>query len=352
MLGEKARFESVASLQDSEPHAPVSSTGSIMTSSTRRIFSCLQGIAVGDAIGKQTEGLSPEAVRRWYPEGVRGFEGPPGSVIPRYVGNAKREWRIGETTDDTERTIAVARAILEDGEVRHVTVGRELLQCEKCVHPGVKSLWEFHQAGDPARIAERHDGCGAAIRASPVGILYRSGRLDDLVKGAREASIPTHGGALAIAAAAATAAAVSAAIDEASGPEILQLALRAATQAERAAAGSCDGVFAGAVRRIHDGLTDATSLRPAAIVDRFFPNSPLTIVPLALVLATMMESAEAAILLAANIGGDSDSVASIAGGILGARSPSTLSDDWYAVVERVNGHSLSPLAENLSALRR
>lgn len=76
-----------------------------MNSTSRRIVACLQGLALGDAIGKQTEGLSPEAVRRWYPEGVHGFEGPPGSVIPRYVGNTKREWRIGETpTTRSERS--------------------------------------------------------------------------------------------------------------------------------------------------------------------------------------------------------------------------------------------------------
>ena len=114
-----------------------------------RIFACLKGIATGDAIGKQTELLSQDALRRWYPHGVRGFEGPPGSTIPRYVGNRKREWRIGETTDDTERTIAVARAIIGDGGViAHTSVGREMLPCTKCVHPGVMSLWEFHQAGD------------------------------------------------------------------------------------------------------------------------------------------------------------------------------------------------------------
>jgi ADP-ribosylglycohydrolase len=111
-----------------------------MSATARRIAGCLKGVAVGDAVGKQTEGLSGHAVRQWYPTGVRGFEGRPGSTIPQYVGNAKREWRIGETTDDTERTIAVARAILRDGDVRHVTVGRELLKCEKCVHPGVRSL--------------------------------------------------------------------------------------------------------------------------------------------------------------------------------------------------------------------
>ena len=150
-----------------------------------RIVGCLKGIATGDAIGKQTEMLSHQDVLRWYPQGIRGFEGTPGSVIPRYVGNAKREWQIGETTDDTESTVAVARAILTDRSVSHVSVGRELLRCTKCVHPGLKSLWEFHEAGDPARIARSHDGCGAAIRVAPVGIVYKSDRLNELVNDAR-----------------------------------------------------------------------------------------------------------------------------------------------------------------------
>src|SRR3989475_13001593 len=150
-----------------------------------RILGCLKGIATGDAIGKQTEMLSHEDVLHWYPHGIRGFEGAPGSVIPRYLGNAKHEWRIGETTDDTEMTVAVARAILTDRNVSHVSVGRELLRCTKCVHPGLQSLWEFHQAGDPARIARNHDGCGAAIRVAPVGIFYTSHRAEQLLNGAR-----------------------------------------------------------------------------------------------------------------------------------------------------------------------
>src|SRR5262245_55045452 len=120
-----------------------------MTStSADRILACLQGIATGDAVGKQTETLAPNDIARWYPNGVRGFEGIPGDVIPRYAGNSKHQWRIGETTDDTERTIAVARAIVHDGRVTHASVGCQLLRCRKCVHPGVKSLWEFHQAAD------------------------------------------------------------------------------------------------------------------------------------------------------------------------------------------------------------
>ena len=309
----------------------------------RRILGCLKGIATGDAIGKQTETLSREDVLHWYPHGIRGFEGTPGSVIPRYVGNAKREWRIGETTDDTERTVAVARAILTDRTVSHESVGRELLRCTKCVHPGLKSLWEFHQAADPARIARNHDGCGAAIRVAPVGILYASERLEDLINGAREASISTHGGALAIAAAAATAAAVSAAIDGASPRQVLELAERAA--------GRVSKVFVQAVRTVHDELRGLPALRPADVAARYFPNQPLTIVPLALGLATVMQSVDEAILLAANIGGDSDSVASIAGAILGAMYPTTVDSDWYRVVEVVNDHNLVAIANDLAQLR-
>jgi ADP-ribosylglycohydrolase len=316
-----------------------------------RIVGCLKGIATGDAIGKQTEMLSSEDVRRWYPHGVRGFEGTPDTIVPRYVGNPKRQWRIGETTDDTERTIAVARAVMAERTVSHGSIGREMLRCTKSVHPGVKSLWEFHQAADPLRIATDHNGCGAAVRVAPVGIFYTSDCVGDLVNGAREASISTHGGSLAIAAAAATAAAVSAAIDGAPPRDVLECAERAAAQAESLWPGPAAPAFANAIRTVHDCLAGLPALRPAEVAARCFPNQPLTIVPLALGLATVLQSAEDAILLAANVGGDSDSVASIAGGILGAMYPNTVNQDWYEVTERINGHDLVAIADELSRLR-
>jgi ADP-ribosylglycohydrolase len=312
---------------------------------------CFTGIATGDAIGKQTETLSRKDILRWYPHGIGGFEGTPNAIIPRFAGNSKREWRIGETTDDTERTLAVARAILRDRTVSHVSVGRELLACTKCVHPGVKSLWEFHQAGDPARTSRIHDGCGGAIRVAPVGVFFKSDCLDQLVSGAREASISTHGGSFAIAAAAATAAAVSAAIDGAPSSRVLELAERAAVRAEHHWSSGAAPAFANAITAIHDRLASFPVLRAADVATHCFPNQPLTIVPLALGLATVMRSAEEAVLLAANVGGDSDSVASIAGAILGAMYPDTVNPQWCDIVERVNGHSLAAVAHELAGLR-
>ena len=322
-----------------------------MFTTGNRATGCLKGIATGDAIGKQTEMLSPADVVRWYPRGVRGFEGTPGAIIPRYLGNRKREWRVGETTDDTERTLAVARAVVADRRVSHVSIGREMLGCTKCIHPGLRSLWEFHQAADPQRIAVAHDGCGAAIRVAPVGILIASGALQHLVEGAREASISTHGGSLAIAAAAATAAAVSAAIDEASPAQVLKLAVEAAAMAESRWPDRPPS-FAAAVQAVHDRLARLHSPAAEDIAACCVPNQPLTIVPLAIGLATVMQSAKEAILVAANVGGDSDSVASIAGGILGAMYPDTINEDWYQIVEEVNQHELVPMALALTRLRR
>jgi ADP-ribosylglycohydrolase len=317
-----------------------------------RVLACLHGIATGDAVGKQTENLSREDVLQWYPNGVNGFHGLPGTPIPRYQGNRKHEWLVGETTDDTERTLAVADAIIRDGAVRHTSVGRELLKCRKCVHPGLRSLWEFHERGDPARVAVGHDGCGAAVRIAPVGILYRPERLTNLVTAAREASISTHGGSLALAAAAATAAAVSAAVEGLSAIEIIDLAQRAAAMSGHERTDTPAITFAEALHDLFHDLAARHTLHPAQLAADYFPDNPMTIVPLALALGTITESAHAAILLATNTGGDSDSVASIAGGIAAARYPSSVPAEWCAVVETVNGHDFVAVAAALTALRR
>jgi ADP-ribosylglycohydrolase len=316
-----------------------------------RILASLQGLAVGDAIGKQSETLAIHAIAHWYPNGIRGFEGVPGAVIPRYASNSKHQWRIGETTDDTERTLAVARAVLADRTVSHVGIGREMLGCGKCVHPGVRSLWEFHQAGDPARVATTHDGCGAAVRVAPVGFLYKPHRVPEIVAGAREASISTHGGSRAIAAAAAVAAAVSSAIDGAGPGQVLDGALRAAVEAERQWPPPSPPSFADAIQCAHDTIAEFDQPRPAAIASCYFPDQPLTIVPLALALATTLPSARLATLVAANVGGDSDSVASMAGAILGAMHPDTVDPHWFAVVAQVNGHDMADIAHAVAALR-
>jgi ADP-ribosylglycohydrolase len=279
-----------------------------------RVMACFQALAIGDAIGKQTEMLSPDDVRRWYPDGITGFHGRPGDVIPRYAGK-RYEWRIGETTDDTEQTLAVIRVLLRTGHADHTAIGRELLQCKKSLHPGV-SLWEFVRAGDPARIAADGDGCGAAMRAAPIGVFYASSGLVELKRAAYECAIPTHGGPIAIAGAAAVAGAVSAALEGKSADEVLKVALRAG------------------------GPEIAPAIRLA-----------LPVVPLAIALAVTTQSARETALRAADLGGDADTVASIGSAIAGALRPETVDQEWWRVVCEVQRRRSVGAGVSRSAVR-
>jgi ADP-ribosylglycohydrolase len=314
-----------------------------------RVIGCFKALATGDAIGKQTETLSRADVRCWYPDGVRGFHGRPGDVIPRYAGK-RYEWRIGETTDDTEQTLAVTRALLREGRATHQAIGQELLQCKKSLHPGV-SLWSFVQLGDPARIASGGDGCGAAMRAAPVGVLYPSTGMDELIRGAYECAIPTHGGQMAVCAAAAVAGAVSAALEGRPIDDVLTVTIRASTEAQSLGSHGKGPTIAASIQQIYADLAKRRHLAVDELADRYFPNKPQNIVPLAIVLALVTQSAQQAALLAANIGGDSDSVASIGGAIAGALHPETVNDEWFDVVNLINADGLVEAAASLATLR-
>jgi ADP-ribosylglycohydrolase len=315
-----------------------------------RVMACFKALAIGDALAKQTEMLRFPDVRTWYPEGVRGFEGMPGEVIPRYRGK-RYEWKVGETTDDTEQTLAVARAAVKENAISHAVVGQELLRCVKSVHPGV-SMWAFTQARDPARTAAEGDGCGAAMRVSPVGVLHRSSHIDEIVRDAYECSLPTHGGQSALCAAAAVAAAVSASLDGCSTAEVLALALRAATMAEALRPPTRPCTIAVSLATIHADLANHWPVTPEYVAEHYFPVSPETIVPLAISLALVTESAENTALIAANVGGDADSVASIGGAIAGALRPDTVKKEWFEIVSAVNTDDIIGAALSVVALRQ
>ncbi len=314
-----------------------------------RVIGCFKALATGDAIGKQTEMLTRADIRAWYPGGITGFHGRPGDVIPRYLGK-RYQWRIGETTDDTEQTMAVARAILREGDAGHEAIGKELLQCKKSVHPGV-SLWSFLQLGDPARVASEGDGCGAAMRVAPVGVIFPPARLDRLIRGAYECAIPTHGGQLAICAAAAVACAVSAAVEGASAAEVMAAALIASQEAETFRPSKGASTMRASLERIYSDLRTWKRLVADDIAQQYCPDKTDNIVPVAISLALITGSAEETALLAANIGGDSDSVASIGGAIAGALFPESVNERWFEVVSAINGDGILEIASSLSAMR-
>src|SRR5262249_49535563 len=109
--------------------------------------------------------------------------------------------------------------------------------------------------------------------------------------------------------------------------------------------------MAEALARMHGDLAEHLPLTAEYIAAHYFPDRPETIVALAISLALLTESAEITALLAANVGGDADSVASIGGAIGGALRPETVNGDWLDVVSAVNGDDLATAALSVVTLR-
>lgn len=322
-----------------------------MFTPAERTIACLKALAAGDAIGKQTETLKRDAVRQWYPDGVSGFHGELGTVIPRYT--AKRyKWLVGETTDDTEQTIAIARTLIQERRVSHSRIGRVLMECRKSNHPDL-SLGRFQLRGDPDFICSEGDGCGAAMRMAPIGLVYSWRRLPELVEAVFQACVSTHGGQFGICAAASFAGAVSAAVDGKPSEKVFNVAIEAAREAERFRPPGPVGNMAAILQRMHAELAaSGQQLSTRLLQDDCFPDRPGVIVPLALSLALVTGSSRETILLGTNIGGDTDSVASIGGALAAAMFPQTVDEEWYRAIESVNHHNLVELAGKLAELRQ
>jgi ADP-ribosylglycohydrolase len=212
-------------------------------------------------------------------------------------------------------------------------------------------MWAFQQLGDPARIALDGNGCGAAMRVAPVGVICRPDRIDQLVQGAYECSVPTHGGQLAICAAAAVAGAVSAALEGLPVKEVMDVTLHACKKAEalRPPAGRMS--IAASLETIYSDISQSKRAAVHELAEKYFPDKPENIVPLAISLALFTESAEETILLAANLGGDSDSVASIGGAVAAALHPETVNAEWFEIVRLIEGYDVTEVAISLAGLR-
>lgn len=156
-----------------------------------RFTGTIVGLAVGDALGHPTEFLGIDSIRaRWGPEGVTGFE--PAGRHP-----------AGTFTDDTQMSIAVARALLRAGRrpvdelmaamaeefvAWSVSPENNRAPGNACM-AGCASL----RRGVPWRRAgvEESKGCGAAMRAAPIGLFYASD-VDRLVEVAAAQTALTH----------------------------------------------------------------------------------------------------------------------------------------------------------------
>ncbi len=319
-----------------------------------RALAALHGLAIGDALGMPTQLLPPAevAARFGVLDGFRaaGGDHPIAAGLP-----------AGSITDDTEQALLLARLLLETGGRVPARVWAERLAAWEdgmrargsldLLGPSTRAAIAAIRAGaDPADAGRAGTTNGAAMRIAPVGIAIRSHDLGALVDLVAEACLPTHGTGVAIAGAAAVAAAVSAGLDGADRSAATEVAIAAAELGEHRGhwvAGASVGArigWAAALGARPDGAD-----RLGALVGTSLATQES--VPTAFGLLAFADGdGWRACLAAAQGGGDSDTIAAIAGAIAGATG-SPWPESAVRTVTTVNALDLGPLADGLLELR-
>lgn len=297
----------------------------------RALVGAVLGAAIGDAMGHPTEFLSLDAIRAKYgPSGVQGFE-------LFWTGEGGR---FAPYTDDTQMAEAVLRSLVSagaagddlDGTMRrmarafvewhHHPQGGHRAPGNACL-AGCQAL----DRGEPWSTAggARAGGCGSVMRAFPFGLVF----VDDLPHAESwsvDHSRLTHRDPIALAACAAMAVGTALAVrgdtpDEVAAAMIAAAAPHDATTSE---------MIARAADEARGGVL------PTVALDRLRGWAAHEAIAAGLyVFLRHPDDARAAILEGANTPGDSDSIATIAGALVGARvGVQGLPADWVRDVER------------------
>jgi ADP-ribosylglycohydrolase len=325
-----------------------------------RALGALLGLAVGDALGMPTQTLPRAVVAALYGDGPDGFRpGPPENEISAGLP-------AGRVTDDTDQAVLVAELLVEGGgRVDPELLAARLLAWQERMELagsadllGPSTLRALRLVADGAPVGTTGrwgDTTGAAMRVAPVGVAVPPEPLERLCAAVADVDRLTHDTTVANAGACAVAAVVSAGVDGAAWEDAAPLGLRAAALGSRLGshvAGADVGRRIGWALDLTRGCTDAGLLD---LVDGLVGTGVATqeSVPAAFAVAAHAPADPwRAGLLAARLGGDSDTVAAMAVAMVGAcTGASALPADAVETVRSVNRLDLELLVDGLLALR-
>jgi len=278
------------------------------------------GLAIGDALGWPIEFLQmPQITDRYGPEGITDLPDP------------------ALFTDDTQMSIAVAKALLGNGEKDIDTImaairdefiqwlhapdnnrapGRACLQGVSNLERGMH--WSTSGVPDSK-------GCGSAMRVAPIGYLFQDDPLK-LKKVARASCLCTHGHPTAEAAGIGAAYLVKLALDQIEPSQMIPKLLEFT-------AGISDA-FDQAILKINDCLHWEDQQKALSYLGEGWVGEEAVALALYCFLK-YPDDYRKVVIRAANTNGDSDSIACIAGSISGAYlGASAIDPDWMRRIEK------------------
>ena len=326
-----------------------------------RAAASLYGLAIGDALGMPTQMLSRAQITARYGPVLTGFHSAPADH-PLAAGMP-----AGSVTDDTEQALLLANLLIDGaGTIDAAELARRLAAWEDDMRargsldllgPSTKLAIEQALAGIPLdQVGKQGTTNGAAMRIAPVGIATSGADPEALVDRVVQASMLTHNTGVALAGAAAVAAAVSAGIDGATVPEAVAAAVPAARLAVRrgywvAAADVAERIVWGTTDLVRGLAEEEACERVALLIGTSLATQES--VPAAFALLTIAQDDPwRAVLLAASVGGDCDTIAAIVGAIAGAcHGLDAFPPEARATVAKVNRLDVETTADRLISLR-
>lgn len=331
-----------------------------------RAYGALAGLALGDALGMPTQAMSPQQIRAVY-----------GTVTGLVDADASQPYApgmaAGSVTDDTEQALLVAsllvagrgssaRVALDAHEFAHALLAWEDSMIERgsldLLGPSTKVALERVRGGeDPLAVGGEGTTNGAAMRVTPIGIAVSTADPEAFADAVWSSCRVTHATRQGFQSAALVAAAVSLGIDSArsTAPDLRALLWKAVTFVDslpaRGAWTPDPGVIA-ATRRAMQLAANPASSAPECLAQQVGTSvASAHSIPMAFALLARDPSPQA-LLDAANLGGDTDTIGAIAGAILGAAlGVEVLGGYDLARVEEVSRLDLRSVASDLLALR-
>lgn len=338
-----------------------------MTVRQSKILGGLLAAAVGDAMGAVTEIRTTGMIKERFGGYVKDLIDPPDDTWARWA-------KAGMVTDDFSVSYFSAQDILENGgEVTGEVAARAVIRWSEhplysqCAGPTTRAA--IARLKGEALPPDKHDRLlchnsrasnGAPMKSGCVG-LFDAGDVDKAIDDAITMCMVTHDNTIALSAAAAIAAATARAMDErVSYFEVIQAGIYGAREGFARAEGIARPVAGASVekriwRAVEIGLRHQGDFDRAMgeLADEIGGGLPANeAVPAAFgYIAATGGSVMQTIYMAVNAGDDTDTVACMAGYIVGALGGvEQIPGKYLSIIETLNGFELQTLALGIDAL--
>lgn len=334
------------------------------------ILGCLSMVAIGDALGMPAHDMTIEEIVKNFDGELKNFEAPPAdSRVHKGMGP-------GQITDDTLLTLSVADAYIKNrGTISPRIIAESTSEVvtdyserglDKMFGPSTRSaVHRFLKGDDPQTLfmGEKHPETGAsnggAMKISPVGLVH-PGDPEGVLADTLAVCLPTHGTQTAISAAAAIASGISEAMDaEADVFSVVKAALRGAK------AGALMGGKTGRIvplpsvsKRIGQAVSIALESPDIWAANREFSETIGTglaayeSIPTAIgIFVACGGDPLECVIAGANVGFDTDTIASMAGALAGAlKGFDAVPKALFKEVQLINHLDLEKTAADLENL--